>query len=194
MLENKLDNGSPCFIPPLFRTHHSLCLSSLSLSVLRMASSREYTFCDSIPHCSSVFYCELWLIESNTFMKSTVVTDIVTPHSRHFCSVNLTPTDGPAFGRIAGTLPGLPTARSQVLDTVCCTQALRTICTMLSRVFHISLFVDHFYANYSPYCCGAILLFQHFVEDLSYHLLRRLVTCALMSRARIPLLSLVLPF
>ena len=32
---------------------------------------------------------ELWLMESNAFMKSIVASHILTPHSQHFCSIIL---------------------------------------------------------------------------------------------------------
>ena len=70
VLKNKLDNGSPCFVP-FFISNTSLSLSvktdpfCLSYSLLR-----RLTHCDSILHRSSAFQRDLWLIESQAFMKS----------------------------------------------------------------------------------------------------------------------------
>ena len=90
------------------------------------------------------------------------------------------PPDGPASGMIAETLPGLLFVHGRVLGTVCWTGASRTICTMLVRynwaviscLLHVTLLVDHPYANYSPCRGGTIFLLQYFMEDLSHHFFR----------------------
>ena len=69
--------------------------------------------CDSIPHFSSAFRKDWWLIESNAFMKSNVVTGISVPA---VCILQA----GPAFGESVQILPGLLIALGRVRCPVCC--------------------------------------------------------------------------
>ena len=111
-----------------------------------------------------------------------------------------TPPDGPEFGRIAGSLPGLPAARRQGLDTVCCTQALRIICTISVQC---KLGGD-FPLLYSAILWSTMRILRHVVgvEFSCFSTLMRICLIisfvvssrALMSCARITLLSLALLF
>ena len=49
--------------------------------------------------------------------------------------------------------------------------------TEITNFFHISFGVDRFYTYASPCFWCAVLLLQHFVEDLSDHFFRRFVAC-----------------
>ena len=86
------------------------------------------------------------------------------------------------------THPGLLISHGQVFCKICWKWLLRGVLqkmlaecksgkAIVTNVFHISLFLDHFYTYYYPCFLRAILLLQHSVEDLSDHFFSRFVAC-----------------
>ena len=67
---------------------------SLSSSVITVAFWSLYKFLRKLYSCSipqdlRASQIDLWVMESNAFMKSIVAAHILMSHSWHFCSVNL---------------------------------------------------------------------------------------------------------
>ena len=194
--------GRPVSSPSLFRTHRSLCLSRQIFSVSRLVSSKRHTYCGSISQCPSASQSDLWLMESKAFMKSTVEIHILTLHSWHFCSAIFNPAKwssvwndrlNPPFFFWLHTVESRtqPIAQKRRKEVVKRWQS--AYWHVVSCLFHISPFVNHFYANYSPSRWCAILLFS---ISLKICLVISFVFSldASMSSARTPVQSLALPF
>ena len=154
VLNSKLNNGSPCFVPCLSRTHHSLCLSRQSLVDRHIASSRSWCIVArfrTVP-AHSISICDLsrQTPSCNPPSRSTFWHPIPDIYALTTCTLQ----DDPVFGVRVETLPGLLAARGRVWSIACCTEVLIIMCTALA-VYKLDgsflllprhSFVDHFYS------------------------------------------------
>ena len=196
MLKSKLDSGSPYFVA-FFDLEH-VTLITLAFWFLYCLFKRLMYSC-SMPQVFREPHIELWVMGSNAFMKSFVATHILTLHSWHFCSIFCMSLNDPSLGRNAGTLPDLRIEFDQVWNVVkmvdnslyCAgeVQIRRWFPTSSSFLFLWIIFIR-------TLCHVSGVQLSCFNTSLKICFTIPFVATSqfLMSSARIPLLSLALPF
>ena len=115
------------------RTCRSLCQSLLLLVGLRIVFYKRLMYSCSTPQLLWAFHVELWLIESNAFVKSIVAIHMSTPTLSISVQSSCMSLNDPAFGTSDGTLPNLQVEFGQALDKICCARWSTTNCTSLAE-------------------------------------------------------------